>query len=306
MKSIIECRMCVFSSHSFSEAGGFGSNKYYIKSGFELTSPFGHKDTYVRVTKVDDGDSFSVYIESMELDSLDKQTAFLEKCAALFSFVVGKGEPNAQMGTPFIDVDLKSLSVKLSSNSKEENEWVFGGYTEAESHAYIELGDLKTDIDDKNGLLVFYRDGLKAESAKSKYFHWFLLLEYLEYTNLYCQLNPVGTLFSNEEREEVDQFSKGFDDRKKAMFKKMLDATHLGRPAKLLNVLNHIGLLKFTVHQHEYIVDVELVKSLVDTRNRLFHRGASFDKDILWLKLYPLVTKVVEQLLFNKKEILLD
>ena len=148
-------------------------------------------------------------------------------------------------------------------------------------------------------MLDIYRNGLKAESERSKFFHWFLILEYLEGTPLYSQMFPKGSMFSEEEAQKIRDLAGTLSNDKKGIVLSVLSRTFEYRGKKLSDLLVRIGVEKISSMQGDHKISVDTIKEIIGARNKLFHRGTDFPANVLWFKLFPIVSSVIEKLIYE-------
>ncbi|SDX61901.1 hypothetical protein SAMN05421783_1433 [Thiocapsa roseopersicina] len=152
-------------------------------------------------------------------------------------------------------------------------------------------------------LLRFHFDGLRAEHKKSKYFHWFLILEYLENSQIYKTQFSSNTLFDKHETAELSRVAdKMSNEVKKSAVLKLLSRTKEPRNYKLLRILNEIGInsIRTDYGTKELEISEEIINKITKGRNALFHGSSEFPEHILWTILFPLVNQIAEHVSCNQ------
>ena len=145
-----------------------------------------------------------------------------------------------------------------------------------------------------NHLLQLYADGLRAGTAESKFFHWFIIFE--EFLEKSSHLNDSFNLLFNEaEQVEVCRLADRLGGTKKGALRGVLRATEDSRAEKLSKILNNLGIKHIPIHNGNISVDVNLCKSFIEQRNRLFHQGAHIKDGLLYNCLFPIVTELARQ-----------
>lgn len=306
-KYIIECDFELFSSHSINEVGFQGASIYNLEEGISCCCPFGLPNTKIELSCANNPD-FSVKIESFDLKEQIDQVSYLNRLASYLSFVATKSELGGYYGTPFIKVHFDTFSRK---NIIVENENYIANTVSLNS--FVEMTDsllIKSINGVKfnnsnvinihyNEVLDYYYNGLRAESEKSKFFHWFLIVEYLEGSNLYSKLFPSGTMFSEDESDSIRYLACKFSNDKKNALLSVLTRTSEFRNQKLFKLLSHLGMTQLASVKGEKPITIDVIKSVTTSRNKLFHRGNEFPSDVLWFVLFPLVTIITEKIIQN-------
>ncbi|MCU9951553.1 hypothetical protein [Pseudomonas sp. PDM13] len=301
----IQSEMEILSSHSISVLGYSGSNTYRMVQSVEIDGPIGYKNTNVKISAAGSS-TFQVAVETLELTNTESQIKFLKDLSVLLSFLIGKDEKNGNTGTPFVSIDYRKFratfteipDIELDHSSVALSDAIFvGDHLETTMITKVEIESSQIKEITYHELLSTYHDGLKAESEKSKYFHWFLVLEFLENTDLYNKVYPRGRLFNEDETNKITQLASTMAENKKSALLNCLARTELSRAQKLVNLLHSIDINKICLFQEEAKIDTALVRSIVDARNKLFHRGSEFPSKTLWERLFPLTTRILERLL---------
>lgn len=299
----VTCPFSLNSSHEINDVGFKGGNEINLIVPSKIESPLGIKDVVIEFEQINKN-KFNITILSHTLDTQHKQIDFLEKISEYLSFLINKREHNPAYGTIFAEVewyDFKSLQIhendgNLISTAHLSDFW--GMF----STRPVNLEDFEWKISSYHDLLRFYFDGLKAEHKKSKYFHWFLILEYLEKSDRYISLFNHNKLFDDKEQQAIsalaDQMSEG---AKKGALKALLSRTKEFRNTKLLKMINFLGVYSYKSFDKEKEISEEIIKNITEGRNAIFHSGSDFPESILWNDLFPLATLVVEKISNNPK-----
>jgi len=164
----------------------------------------------------------------------------------------------------------------------------------------------KTDISSNHEFIMqAYYEGLRTELITSKFFHFFLILEYLENSKLYKNMFATNKTFSDE---DIDCMKACVIDKdKKQKISALNRFTDLNRKEKLLKLLQKINIFKYKPlgSQNEMDIDLEVIQEVLKARNEFFHTSnSSITKleKILWNTLYPIIKKVIDKLLIEKIE----
>lgn len=302
------CSFEVRSSHDISTVGFSGSSAFVIENGINCTCPFGFKNTSVEIESCNDS-QYKLSIESYELIDQVSQIKYLNDLSSFLSFLIGKGEINGSYGTPYIHLKLESFLCtekdvqdhKLNDNDIVINDFVHISDSlsiQSTRHFKFESSSLSGAFN--HDVVSIYRNGLKAESERSKFFHWFLILEFLEGTPLYSQMFPKGSMFNDEETCKIRELANTLPNDKKGILLSVLNRTSEYRGKKLSDLLVNIGVTSISSVQGNQKVSIDIIKEIIGARNKLFHRGSEFPTCILWLKLFPIVTAVVEKLIYER------
>jgi hypothetical protein len=145
-------------------------------------------------------------------------------------------------------------------------------------------------------LLGFFYDGLRAEYYKSKYVHWFLVLESLEYSTRYKRQFESSRLFGQGDQRAIREIADTLSDSvKRSALLNVLTRTASPRPAKLVQVLKDIGISSYWFAEQETPISEGIVRSLIESRNYVVHTSSEFDKTLLWAHLFPIARAVVKR-----------
>lgn len=307
MRTKITCTICVISSNEITDPSFKGDNKLVLTLPQCINDPMGFSDTVLEVTKVsestEDEDSYQLTIISSQLASKNLQIEFIEKISEHLSFLINRSEQNPRFGNIFVKVnwfDFNAIPIQEADNSFQS---VIHLSERLSITSTRPLQILEKDFYDANytDILRFYFDGLRAEHKKSKYFHWFLILEYLENSDKYKQMFSHDKLFNQAESKIIDDAAnKMSDGTKKGAVKNLLSRTREFRSAKLLKIINAIGITTYLLNGQSIELIEETLKTITVKRNEIFHNGSSFPEDILWNHLFPLATLIVEKITINK------
>jgi hypothetical protein len=302
------CSFEVRSSHGISTAGFSGSSTFVIENGVSCACPFGLKNTSVEIEKCNDS-QYKLSIESYELIDQVSQIKYLDDLSSFLSFLIGKGEINGSYGTPYIHLKLESFLCtektvqdhKLNGNDIVINDFLhISDSLSIQSTRHFKFENSSLSGAFNHDVVSVYRNGLKAESEKSKFFHWFLILEFLEGTPLYSQMFPKGSMFNDEETRKIRELANTLQNDKKGILLSVLTRTSEFRGKKLSDLLANIGVTSISSMQGNHEVSIDTIKEIIDARNKIFHRGNELPTGILWFKLFPIVTAVVEKLVYER------
>jgi hypothetical protein len=298
----ISCPFSLPGSHEIHEVGFRGGNN------IKLTLPFHQKDflgiigTSLEINQREDGKYYFVVV-SDSLDQKEKQVGYLEMVAEYLSFFINRNERNPHYGNNFVQLEWFEFNVIPFQEEAEPFHDVLHMTDSAaiSSTRTVTLEKEQVSRGIYHDLLRFYFDGLRAEHKKSKYFHWFLILEFLENSEKYKALFNSNKLFDeNETRQLIDIANKMSDGVKKGAVLNLLSRTKEFRNYKLFKMINVLGINSMNAFGKAQDISEESIKSIIEGRNALFHSGSDFPELTLWTNLFPLVTQVVEHMLYNQ------
>ncbi len=302
-KYLIECDLEFCSSHSMSEVGFSGGNNYKLDEGIKTACPMGLPNTQIEIV-ASGSPTFKVKVDSFDLLELERQVQYLAKLTSYLSFVIAKTECNGHYGTPFIKIKYEtfhSTPIEVSHHEIIENRFALEsvvGISERISLAMnvsVRFSNENVRRISHHELLTYYYNGLKAESEKSKFFHWFLIIEYLEGCARYKEMFPDGTLFSEQEKVQIKALADTLSVGKKSVLLSLLTRTSEYRNSKLLQFISALGILNLEFMGRTISVTIDSVSRITSVRNKLVHKGSEFPADTLWTTLFPLVSQVVER-----------
>ena len=107
---------------------------------------------------------------------------FLQNLAKHFTILLSQHEENPANGFVYAEIDLFRLQMKNSIHATTHTLDISGSVsTILTSHFSFSENQWNIDGTIYSSLIMnSYYDGIKANEIKSKFFHWFLILEYLE------------------------------------------------------------------------------------------------------------------------------
>lgn len=259
-------------------------------------------NTALEVTEAPEG-FYQLTITSALLTSKNCQIEFVEKIAEYLSFLINRDEKNPHYGNLFLEInwlDFGATPIREEQDDLHETVQISEGLsiTSTRTLQLLEKDWCNATYSD---MLRFYFDGLRAEHRKSKYFHWFLILEYLENSKKYTHLFAHDKLFNEAESKIIQDAANNMSDStKKGAVKKLLSRTREFRSAKLLKYINSIGISDYSSNGKSVTLTEETLKAIINGRNAIVHSGSDFPDAALWNDLFPLATLIVEQISMHK------
>lgn len=301
----ITCPFYIKTSHDFSDFDFRHGNTIEVTDSTSFKNLKFSDINISSITIEKDGNNFLIKIVITERINNDKIKLLLFSIANRISFFMNLSEQavNPHHGTFYVDMDLFKVNV-IDSNRPPEPSLKMG----MKSGVKFNLSSIELEQNNHEGLLDLFYEGARSELPKSKYFHWFLIMEHLEKSENYKrQYESTDSLFSEEEKSEIKKFAETMDsDRKKDIILGALQPkyTKKNREEKMYHFLDKtlcINLIKVGIETKE--VDKNHVKDIIGVRHSLFHTGKTLDEKILWFKLYPLVVEVLKKLIIDKVDI---
>lgn len=224
--------------------------RFHGRNAIELTLPFrqdnflGSIGTTLEINRNKDG-KYYLFVVSDSLDTTEKQVSYLEMVAEYLSFLINRNEHSPHYGTNFVKIGWFGFNAIPIQDCTEQfhDALHISAALAMTSTRTVALDTGHEECATYHDLLRFYFDGLRAEHKKSKYFHWFLILEYLENSQIYKTQFSSNTLFDKHETAELSRVAdKMSNEVKKSAVLKLLSRTKEPRNYKLLRILNEIGI----------------------------------------------------------------
>jgi hypothetical protein len=224
---------------------------------------------------------------------------FLDRLEVALTAHFGANERNAYYGTPYIEFDRFNLELTPDAQPSAADGTVAVTVVPRLSVAVTGDFDLSPDAVPGlacNPLLQLYADGLRASSAESKFFHWFIILEeFLEKKSDKLDIQ-FKSLFSDEDKAAVRTLANTLSDgRKKAGLVNALAQTVEPRHEKLAAILQHLGIASVEAPGCTLAITADVCQNLIRQRNQLFHRGAHIAEGPLYNALFPIVTELARR-----------
>ena len=262
----------MISSNEIVEPGFRGGNKLVLTLPLSIKNPMELSDTALEVTEAHDG-SYQITITSAQLTSKILQIEFVEKIAEYLSFLINRDEKNPRYGNLFIKINWFNFS---ATSIREEHDGHHETVDISDSLSITSTRNLQLLEKDwrnatYNDMLRFYFDGLRAEHEKSKYFHWFLILEYLENSKKYAYMFAHDKLFNEAESKIIEDAANNMSDTtKKGAVKNLLSRTREFRSAKLLKFINAIGISDYSSNGKSVKLTEETLKAITRDETQFF------------------------------------
>ncbi|RWX44297.1 hypothetical protein H206_01907 [Candidatus Electrothrix aarhusensis] len=300
----VTCPFDISISHKKVGIGIYGKNDINVKFPEKVDSLLQFPNTTIEFQvnndKYDNKYILILHIDYPECCDIELAVHIVTIIAKYLSFYLNKENINQRSGTYFIDLNL----IELKLNRIKEN-----GYCTniAASDSYGLIVTNFVTIDEQylqsshynENIHSFYFDGLRANFEKSKYFHWFLILETLEHSALYKKMFS-DKLFDETEKKAVCALAEQMSDgTKKGAILNILSRTKEVRKTKMLKLLQNIDIASYKLIKDEIKITEEMIANIIKGRNSLFHRGSDFPEEILWDVLFPIVKKIVEKVTMN-------
>jgi hypothetical protein len=219
---------------------------------------------------------------------------FLQDLAISLSVSIASRQLDAYYGVLFVEISLAEVKHIRSSSA--------GGLylTEAITMESTNPQPLSAKILEglkSSPLAEIFVDGMRAPDAKSKFIHWFVMVEELERCS---EFDPLfERLFSSDQIHavvssgrltvvQVDRF-KGWANGR--------NLTLQGRVEKLRMIFEEIGITTLKTINGPVAVTTELLKSLVEQRNKVAHRGSKIDVTAVYTVLFALSREALAYLM---------
>ncbi len=197
-------------------------------------------DLNIRQLKIDK-DENGLYMIELNLDDLPRDedlVAFLNRFSKTLSFLINRENYDPHYGTIYVDIDLFQLTIATN-----DDRWSVKDKLKAKMREMVSTMLEQIDACDNSLLLDFYYEGLRTELEKSKFFHWFHVLEFLEESELYKRKFNSERLFSPEEVTQIKTLAKSMDsDRKRGIITGVLRHTAKNREEKIFELLTDMGI----------------------------------------------------------------
>lgn len=289
----IEFYFSIASSHSAAEPDFSGSDITAITGGdfFEHAHCFGYDVTSASIGTING--RYKVSVEMTNEIDIDDATSFVE-CFASFTTYLLSFDQNHFYGSPFIDVAYGEFYRDNGDGLRD--------HLNLNVTRRIGTDRFPSNVPELHELAHFFFLGMQSNNVKAKYFNLFLILEALEASPLGRSMYADGTLFTENDKQLIrDAANKLGDQRKAGVVLRVLSQTDEPRHVKLSGILHSLGIMDFQHLEGQPVVAVTptITKELIQTRNKLFHKGNAVDENLLWGTLIPITRRVVTALLEN-------
>ena len=308
MSIIIHCFLQVRSSGERSSIGTSGANRCMITEEVSLDDKilFGIKILKGTIkphnVTLKGGNSFTEKIQcDLEIENdieEDARIAFMKNFVRFLTFFISQYEENPQNGFTYFEVDW------LTYHSYKPNEGRYAPYhttMKMTMTSVITWDAIQWDatVIDEYIDVIFnnYYNGIKTNDFKSKYFHWFLILEAIEKSDAYKRAF-VARLFDKIELEDIAKKFKTGDAKYNAIMN-LKDRLMLPRKERLYKMLLKMGVQTYRSFEEDVTLSVDTVEKIIRYRNELFHEGGANDEWFVWRHLFPIVRTVIELLMKN-------
>lgn len=228
--------------------------------------------------------------------------SFARKVESYVTLLLAKSDENPQAGFSYAEIDwlqfssanTDSLTLQRTLGMPTVNMYISGEMTKS-----LAFRKEQWNIENEYNNLIFnnYYDGIKANHYASKYFHWFLIIEAIEHSELYKR-EFQERLFNSS---EIDAIAEQFNDNrtKRNTITNLKNRTLMSRKEKLYTILQKLGITSYHLHGEDHILSRETVAKIIDFRNLLFHQGEKLDEWFIWNDLFPIVRDITDLLIKN-------
>lgn len=224
--------------------------------------------------------------------NVNEAAEFVEAFASYVTYRLSYGQ-NHFYGSPFVDIDYGAFYRDNGEGLRD--------HLDIKMTRKIRLSSFPTTASRLHELVHFYFLGMQSNNAKAKFFNLFLILEAIEASPFSLSLFPEGTLFSEAEKASIQETAGRMENaKKKGVVQSVLSRTSDSRHDKLRTTLQKIGITHIpALDGSTILIDVRMVKDLIEARNKLFHRGHRVDENLIWGKLIPLTRELVALLILS-------
>jgi len=242
------------------------------------------------------GEIYEATVDFVDAINLADAKYFAEAFASLTTHYLSY-DTNHYYGSPYIEIDFGAFYRHNGDGPGIRD------HLSINIERTVQLKSLPTNVSELHELVHFYFLGMQSNNLKSKFFNLFLILEAIEASVIARSAFTDGTLFSGHEKNLIaEAASKMGDNRKKGVVLSVLSRTDQSRHDKLHSVLAALGITQFcALGEAVTPISVNLIKVLIEARNKLFHKGNSIDENLIWGKLIPITREIVKLLLTNPK-----
>jgi hypothetical protein len=275
----LNCPFRLLTSHGRNEVGFASKQEFHVAGNFSVSKATCLVLSFESLSlQFSGGSSHSLSLKAANSSKLEL-VKFVDKLETALTTYFGVQNKNPYYGTPYVEFDrfnLKCLDDAPAQDLTNPNKINLRSslFTKFSKKSIENLIFSSNSIEELsfNGLLQLYADGLRATSAQSKFFHWFIILEEFLEKNKQLTQNFAG-LFRKNEIEVLKNFSKSLaSERKKSTILSAMNQTAMPRHEKLAEILRRIGIEKLTIMRDTIDVTAELCQTLINQRHSLFHR----------------------------------
>lgn len=282
------------SSHeaATSDFSGSASTVFDDGSFLENIDYLGYPITSTNLQR--NGELYEATVNFADNISLGDAKYFAEAFASLTTHHLSY-DINHFYGSPYVEIDFGKF-YRLNGDGAGIRDHI-----SINSVRTVQLKSFPTSASEPHELVHFYYLGMQSNNLKSKFFNLFLILEAVESSAIAQSIFADGTLFSEAEKDIISGIAnKMGDHRKKGVILSIINRTEQSRQSKLYSVLAALGITQFcALGDTATPLSVNLVKELIEARNKLFHKGSSIDEHLIWGKLIPITREIVKLLLTN-------
>lgn len=223
--------------------------------------------------------------------SIAEAQDFVQQLSDALTVQMAPDQKDPWYGNLYVEVNWAGFS---DVTPKSPNTLTVSGSVGMTSQQWVPLSDAKVLDLTWSPLSELFADGMRAGQPKSKYLYWFVILEELEKRKAFHPL--FNRLFDDAARAAILAAAPtASHPRLKGLLSDPL-ATAEGRAQKLFAVLTHIGITEVETYDGRHTIDETICQALIKQRNTVAHKGGAIDKDLLYLKLFPLAQSVLAYL----------
>lgn len=209
---------------------------------------------------------------------------YIVRLTDTFTVSLASSQKDAWYGNLLLEAGVSGLR---DVSPKPENTIHVEGSVGLTSEEIIQIDDKKFTSLEWSPLTAIFAEGMRAPQPKAKFLFWFVILEELEAREEFKSM--FTPLFSDAEKTQLMAANLTAEGKQRvSQLLSNVAATKEGRPQKLLNILQKIGLHQVQGLRGPIVIDEKICRSLIKQRNNIAHKGASINKDELYTILFPL------------------
>lgn len=171
--------------------------------------------------------------------------------------MLANSDVNPQSGFSYAEVDWLHFNPRETNSSSLQDVWII---MSSAMTKIIEFNKEQWNIENEYSNVIFdnYYDGIRATHCKSKYFHWFLIIEVIKRSKLYKRKFQEKLFDADELKAIAKQFEN--DKTKREAILGLTGRTKKQRAAKLHELLREIGVGSYQFRDEKHELSLETVK----------------------------------------------
>ena len=279
----------------------YNSNRYYLNPITLNNWKFHHyhieSGTIQPLYNNDNTIATSINVDILFVNALEEKEClkFAKLFCEYFTCILAFFNDNSYYGTTLIKPIWHTWDYQLIYKYNRSKKSLISLYSGHKTYINPDLSPYFSLSIQRNYYTELFFAGLEANSDRTKFLFWFLILEDLESSDSYKKMFKNNNLFTQDDRNQIaNLFPKAESSEKyEKLQNTMATATIKSRSDKLFEFLIDSGLSEYGTSSNRTKLTVEDCKKLIKQRNAVAHGKAMWDFRLTCNVLFEIVSEII-------------